>query len=85
MAARIVRLIEETGLTHFACRSKRELAITAMVDEACAFSGRKRIKVGPDNDDVADTCGLQTGDLAIDGAPKTDDLNVSRAPHVASD
>ena len=85
VVARIVRYIKETGLTHFAYRTNREPAITAMIDEACALSGRKGIKVGPDNDDVAADCGLQPGDLAMDGALKTDDLNVSEAPHVVSD
>ena len=56
-----------------------------MINEACALSGRKEIKVGPDNDDVATGCGLQPGDLAMDGALKTDDLNVSEAPHAAND
>ena len=54
-----------------------------MFDEACALSGRKGFKVGPDNDDVAADCGLQPGDLAMDGALKTDDLHVSETPHVS--
>ena len=39
VVAKIVRLIKETGLTHFAYRSDREPAITAMIDEACTLSG----------------------------------------------
>ena len=85
MVAIIVRLIKETGLTHFAYRSDREPAITAMIDAACARSGRKGIKVGPDDDDVAADCCLQACDLVMDGALKTDDLNVSEAPRVVSD
>ena len=85
VVARIVRFIKETGLTHFAYRSDREPAITAMIDEACALSGRRGIKVGPEHEDVADNHGLQPGDMVTDGALKTDDLNVSDAPHVVSD
>ena len=56
-----------------------------MIAEACAFSCRKGTKVGPEHDDIADNHGLQPGDVATDGALRTDDLNVSDAPHVASD
>ena len=59
--------------------------MTAMIEQACALPGRKGIKVGPDNDDIADDRGLQPVDLAMAGAPKTDDLNVSKAPNVAND
>ena len=81
---RTFRLIKETWLTHFAYRSDRKPAITATIDEACALSGRKGIKVGP-NEDVPDHHGLQPGDMVTDGALKTDDLNASDAPHVISD
>ena len=85
VVARIMRFIKETGLTHFAYRSDREPAITAMIDEACALSGRRGIKLGPDSDDLPDDCGLQPGDLTMDGELKTDDLKISDSPHVASD
>ena len=70
---RKVRFIEETGLTHFAYRSDREPAITSVIDEVCALSSRKGIKVGPEHDDLADNHGLQSGDTATDGALRTDD------------
>ena len=37
---RLVRFIKECGLTQFTFRSDREPAIMAMMDEACALSGR---------------------------------------------
>ena len=55
VVARIIRFIKDTGLTHFAYRSDREPAIAAMIEEACALSGRKGIKLNnnDDNSDVA--------------------------------
>ena len=67
VVAKIIRFIKETGLTHVAYPSDRESAITAMIDEACALSARKGIKVGPEHDDAADNHGLQPGDVATDG------------------
>ena len=51
--------------------------MTAIIDEACAVSGRKEIKVCPEHEDVDETHGLQPGDMAIDIALRTDNLNVS--------
>ena len=45
MVARIMRFFKEVGLTHFAYRNDREPAIMAMIEEACALSGRKGVKV----------------------------------------
>ena len=85
VVARIVKFIKDTGLTHFAFRSDREPAIAAMIDEACALSGRRGVRVSTDTDelsggrelkpeDIGNTAGVLDGDLAIDDAP-----------HVASD
>ena len=41
VAARVARFIREAGLVHFAYRSDRELAITALLEEAIRISGRR--------------------------------------------
>lgn len=51
VVARIARFIKDAGLTHFAYRSDREPTIAAMIDEACALSGRKGIKLTSDGED----------------------------------
>ena len=47
VVSRIVRFFKEVGLTHFAYRNDREPAIVAMIEEACALSGRKGVKICP--------------------------------------
>ena len=47
VVARIVRFFKGLGITRFAYRSGREPAITAMIDKACALSGRKGTKLAP--------------------------------------
>ena len=85
MVARIIRSIKESGLANVAYRGDRDPAITSVIDEACALSSRKAIEVGPEDDNITNSHGLQPGDMATDGALRTDDLNVSDAPQVASD
>jgi hypothetical protein len=50
VVSRIVRFMKEVGLTHFAYRNDREPAIVAMIEEACALSGRKGVNISPGED-----------------------------------
>ena len=64
VVARIARFLKDIGLTHFAYRSDREPAISAMIEDACAQSGRKGTKLREDDDNVAiadDDLGMMTG------------------------
>ena len=81
--ARIVRFIKESGLTHFAYRSDREPAITAMIEEACAMSGRKGVKVTAE--ETPDEDGVDLDSLVKDGALTDDDLDIGDAPKMLDD
>ena len=78
VVARVSRFIRETGLTHFAYRSDREPAITAMIEEACAASGRKGVKVNSDDDDGTS---IQHDVMVENGELRSDDLPISDVPH----
>ena len=80
--ARIVRFIKENGLTHFAYRSDREPAITAMIEEACAMSGRKGVKVT--SEEAPGDDGVNLDDLAKDGILTDEDLTISDVPKPSS-
>ena len=43
VAARIARFIRDAGLVHFAYRSDREMAMTALLEEAIRLSGRRGV------------------------------------------
>ena len=43
VVTRLAQFIKDAGLTHFAYRSDREPAIMAMIEEACARSGRRGV------------------------------------------
>ena len=69
VVARIVRFIKDVGLTHVAYRSDREPAITAMIEEACAMSGRKGTKLAPD--EVPDDHAITPEDIVDEGGCAT--------------
>ena len=50
---RLARFIKDCGLTHFTYRSDREPSIVAMLDEACALTGRNGTKEVPEGDGEA--------------------------------
>ena len=85
---RLARFIKDCGLTHFTYRSDREPSIVAMLDEACALTGRNGTKEASDDviEDIspsalADTSGdLTNVDLDVadgDGATKLVDTEVT--------
>ena len=91
VVARLSRFIRDIGLTHFAYRSDREPAITAMIEEACAASGRKGVKVGPteSSDDIEPEAfvsdgELNTDEIAISDVPKVDDALRVESTHTAT-
>ena len=67
VVSRIVRFLKEVGLTHFAYRNDREPAIMAMIEEACALSGRKGVKIAPgvdvSDDDVDVNMFISNGEI----------------------
>ena len=79
VVARIVRFIKDTGLTHFAYRSDREPAITAMIDEACAVSGRKGVRLAPN--EIPNDVAIEHEDMMHHGTLKDVDLEISDVPH----
>ena len=72
VVTRLARLITECGLVHFAYRSDREPAITAMIQEACAMAGRKGVQVKADHEPaIKDDDGEpETGDIREDEHPR---------------
>ena len=82
---RIVRFIKDCGLTHFTYRSDREPAILAMMDEACALSGRKGEKdeAATDSEAISHYQFVDAGhaDGAVLGQ---EEVEVDDAPHVPS-
>ena len=67
VVSRIVRFLKEVGLTHFAYRNDREPAIMAMIEEACALSGRKGVRISPgvdvSDDDVDVNMFISNGEI----------------------
>ena len=81
---RLVRFIKECGLTHFTFRSDREPAIVAMIEEACAISGRNGVRdvVGDNPEEVSHARLLED---RPDGAVIADaELPIGDVPHVHS-
>ena len=82
---RLARFIKECGLTHFTYRSDREPAIVAMIEEACALSGRHGVKDnnGPNPEEMVHTGLLD--DSNPEGCVITDvELPIGERPHVPS-
>ena len=71
---RLERFIKECGLVHFAFRSDREPAIVAMLEEACALSGRRGIRdVGDSSDQMLSQSDLAGGDGNLSMEPNVVD------------
>lgn len=86
VVARIARFIKEVGLTHFAYRNDREPSIIAMIEEACAASGRKGVKISPGNDvedEVVDVEDLVKDGFGVLNADVPNDVGVD-STHVAT-
>ena len=93
VVSRIVRFLEEVGLTHFAYRNDREPAIVAMIEEACTLSGRKGVKISPSaevaDEDVDVSMFMSDGeitaaDLDVGGSGAFDDSAPDVSIHVAT-
>ena len=84
---RLARFIRECGLVHFTFRSDREPAIVAMLEDACALTGRNGVRadVAAASDNVVPHESLVTGDDALDMNPDVSDEpdNQPSADHVA--
>ena len=81
---RLARFIKDCGLTHFTYRSDREPAIMAMMEEACALSGRN----GTKDATISDAEAISHYDLVDDGMPGVTtlakELSIGDDPHTAS-
>ena len=64
----MVRFIRDMGLVHFAYRNDREASFNAMIEEACARTGRTGRPVKNDNVDASFPYPVATED---DDAPDT--------------
>ena len=71
---RLARFIRECGLVHFTFRSDREPAIVAMLEDACAMTGRNGVR-----DSATDA--VPHGDLVADGDALNLDPNVDDEPN----
>ena len=81
---RLARFIKECGLTHFTFRSDREPAIVAMIEEACALSGRNGVRDVAGNNPEELSHARLIADRP-DGAVIADsDLPIGEIPHVPS-
>ena len=73
---RLVRFIKDCGLTQFTYRSDREPAIMAMMDEACALSGRN----GRKDSNVSESAAISHAEL-VNGESLVIDPDISDEPH----
>ena len=78
---RVARFIKECGLTQFTYRADREPAIMAMIEEACALTGRKGTKdtSAGSAEEISHYDMVNDGDQ---GAQLAEELRIPDEPHV---